>query len=149
MITNKQILTEVEQLSRLFKDGEADIPSMWNCFWPGLAAMFWLLLWPIAMFSYKLFFVELPNAAQMGIAASVLVAFVAGLFMMLYIVNFRALYLSIPDTYRKQSALCQFIVGKAKEGANKQVISSQADSLIKISRIWADFFPANTSNQPI
>ncbi|AUY00239.1 ABC transporter [Salmonella enterica subsp. enterica serovar Senftenberg] len=39
--------------------------------------------------------------------------------------------------------------GKAKEGANKQVISSQVDSLIKISRIWADFFPANTSNQPI
>lgn len=39
--------------------------------------------------------------------------------------------------------------GIAKEGANKQVISSQADSLIKISRIWADFFPANTSNRPI
>ncbi|QDA45117.1 ABC transporter [Klebsiella pneumoniae] len=38
---------------------------------------------------------------------------------------------------------------KPREGANKQVISSQADSLIKISRIWADFFPANTSNQPI
>ncbi|EZJ77666.1 histidine acid phosphatase domain protein [Escherichia coli 1-182-04_S3_C2] len=38
---------------------------------------------------------------------------------------------------------------QAKEGANKQVISSQADSLIKISRIWADFFPANTSNQSI
>ncbi|WP_064174498.1 hypothetical protein, partial [Klebsiella pneumoniae] len=37
---------------------------------------------------------------------------------------------------------------RAREGANKQVISSQADSLIKISRIWADFFPANTSNQP-
>ncbi|HGF0732838.1 TPA: hypothetical protein ACF7XG_005295, partial [Klebsiella pneumoniae] len=36
----------------------------------------------------------------------------------------------------------------SREGANKQVISSQADSLIKISRIWADFFPANTSNQP-
>ncbi|MFO3751550.1 twin-arginine translocation signal domain-containing protein [Citrobacter freundii] len=42
-----------------------------------------------------------------------------------------------------------FIQGNPKEGANKQVISSQADSLIKISRIWADFFPANTSNQPI
>ncbi|MDU3156372.1 MAG: hypothetical protein E7B34_11980, partial [Hafnia alvei] len=35
--------------------------------------------------------------------------------------------------------------GGVREGANKQVISSQADSLIKISRIWADFFPANTS----
>ncbi|MDY8415546.1 hypothetical protein UY846_18655, partial [Escherichia coli] len=40
-------------------------------------------------------------------------------------------------------------IRNVKEGANKQVISSQADSLIKISRIWADFFPANTSNQPI
>ncbi|BBV81229.1 hypothetical protein STW0522ENT60_19070 [Enterobacter kobei] len=41
------------------------------------------------------------------------------------------------------------VIASLKEGANKQVISSQADSLIKISRIWADFFPANTSNQPI
>ncbi|MDU4276274.1 MAG: hypothetical protein E7I10_23750, partial [Enterobacter asburiae] len=39
----------------------------------------------------------------------------------------------------------RFYLYDAKEGANKQVISSQADSLIKISRIWADFFPANTS----
>ncbi|MDR5096656.1 hypothetical protein P7F73_22875, partial [Enterobacter sp. EC-ML 621] len=29
-------------------------------------------------------------------------------------------------------------IGTSREGANKQVISSQADSLIKISRIWAD-----------
>ena len=53
-----------------------------------------------------------------------------------------------------QSLVCNHIIHEdnlvkllqtksAKEGANKQVISSQADSLIKISRIWADFFPAN------
>ena len=41
------------------------------------------------------------------------------------------------------------VAASFREGANKQVISSQADSLIKISRIWADFFPVNTSNQPI
>ncbi|MBJ5841364.1 AAA family ATPase [Salmonella enterica subsp. enterica serovar Rissen] len=46
-------------------------------------------------------------------------------------------------------AIYGFLSDFAREGANKQVISSQADSLIKISRIWADFFPANTSNQPI
>ncbi|CAM8681992.1 restriction endonuclease subunit S [Kluyvera sp. M-M157-B] len=46
-------------------------------------------------------------------------------------------------------SLKYYLYGVAREGANKQVISSQADSLIKISRIWADFFPANTSNQPI
>ncbi|KLP24753.1 ABC transporter [Enterobacter roggenkampii] len=45
--------------------------------------------------------------------------------------------------------LTRTLIKSAREGANKQVISSQADSLIKISRIWADFFPANTSNQPI
>ena len=57
------------------------------------------------------------------------------------------------DTFDKAKAEAQIAKmeeqRKAKEGANKQVISSQADSLIKISRIWADFFPANTSNQPI
>jgi len=46
-------------------------------------------------------------------------------------------------------AKIKFLNPRTREGANKQVISSQADSLIKISRIWADFFPANTSNQPI
>ncbi|MCC5768759.1 hypothetical protein LH604_27065, partial [Klebsiella pneumoniae] len=50
---------------------------------------------------------------------------------------------------KKMYTLGEMASGQAysKEGANKQVISSQADSLIKISRIWADFFPANTSNQ--
>ncbi|WP_338381025.1 hypothetical protein [Escherichia coli] len=68
------------------------------------------------------------------------------------------------DTCSAFSDVVNFVVGRTqdfagsavvvdvpgvREGANKQVISSQADSLIKISRIWADFFPANTSNQPI
>ncbi|BBS92385.1 hypothetical protein WP7S18C02_30000 [Klebsiella sp. WP7-S18-CRE-02] len=47
------------------------------------------------------------------------------------------------------AAQCPLNEYAIREGANKQVMSSQADSLIKISRIWADFFPANTSNQPI
>lgn len=52
----------------------------------------------------------------------------------------------INTVYGIDNDLCK---AEIREGANKQVISSQADSLIKISRIWADFFPANTSNQPI
>ncbi len=58
------------------------------------------------------------------------------------------IFIMVPDTPQVAEVLFGEH-GCAKEGANKQVISSQADSLIKISRIWADFFPANTSNQPI
>ncbi|BDZ93848.1 hypothetical protein VEE69_27250 [Escherichia coli] len=50
---------------------------------------------------------------------------------------------------KRLAKIAKALGNNIKEGANKQVISSQADSLIKISRIWADFFPANTSNQPI
>ncbi|MFT0928759.1 winged helix-turn-helix domain-containing protein [Enterobacter cloacae] len=53
------------------------------------------------------------------------------------------------ETIPKQGFVLHCQCTRVREGANKQVISSQADSLIKISRIWADFFPANTSNQPI
>ena len=57
---------------------------------------------------------------------------------------------SNPDDAMQEFKVEKIVIrNKAREGANKQVISSQADSLIKISRIWADFFPANTSNQPI
>ena len=62
-------------------------------------------------------------------------------------------YFSEPERINNLSGWLHLIIGGGVltplEGANKQVISSQADSLIKISRIWADFFPANTSNQPI
>ena len=57
-------------------------------------------------------------------------------------------YLIEPGEYVEEGAIPDEEL-EVREGANKQVISSQADSLIKISRIWADFFPANTSNQPI
>ena len=56
---------------------------------------------------------------------------------------------SVKIISQKESNDSKLYGNLVREGANKQVISSQADSLIKISRIWADFFPANTSNQPI
>lgn len=58
-------------------------------------------------------------------------------------------YKDSPSCKDKQQCSLTEAKDAFREGANKQVMSSQADSLIKISRIWADFFPANTSNQPI
>ncbi len=67
--------------------------------------------------------------------------------------TFKILFLEIVPGFKYDTVIarsCSLLGPQClKEGANKQVISSQADSLIKISRIWADFFPANTSNQPI
>ncbi|MEE4532532.1 hypothetical protein V2U54_28220 [Klebsiella pneumoniae] len=70
-----------------------------------------------------------------------LLSFLLSLYTCTALARHQQLMHNVYDTQESQS--------KVKEGANKQVISSQADSLIKISRIWADFFPANTSNQPI
>jgi len=114
MLTNKQILQEVDHLKVLFKEGGSEIPSMWRCFWPGLTAMVWIVSWPLVLYGYKLVFYDPPDPAPMGIAASVVVGFFAGLFIMLYVVNGRALYLSIPKSFRDTSALCHFISTKAR-----------------------------------
>ncbi|RRF42397.1 hypothetical protein EAO04_25940 [Klebsiella pneumoniae] len=63
--------------------------------------------------------------------------------------SFDQMFLKCAETLPDAHSMNIQIQETIREGANKQVISSQADSLIKISRIWADFFPANTSNQPI
>ncbi|MFV2403683.1 hypothetical protein ACNITG_24680, partial [Escherichia coli] len=42
------------------------------------------------------------------------------------------------DIWDTEVKITESGVKNSREGANKQVISSQADSLIKISRIWAD-----------
>ncbi|MCQ6968122.1 putative protein YneK, partial [Escherichia coli] len=54
-------------------------------------------------------------------------------------------YISLPEDFPVRNIAPQVkevlkdFIDALREGANKQVISSQADSLIKISRIWADF----------
>ncbi len=49
-------------------------------------------------------------------------------------------YKDSPSCKEKQQCSLTEAKDAFREGANKQVMSSQADSLIKISRIWADFF---------
>lgn len=125
MITNKQVLQEVEQLKFLFKEGEAEIPTMWQCYWPGLAAMSWMVCWPLMLYGYKFkyFYTSLTNEARIGIAASIVIGFFAGLFIMLYIVNGRSLFLSIPKAFRGTSALCRFISTKARNYLMTYMIS--------------------------
>lgn len=55
-------------------------------------------------------------------------------------------YKDSPSCKEKQQCSLTEAKDAFREGANKQVMSSQADSLIKISRIWADFCPAGTGS---
>ncbi|TGN40806.1 conjugal transfer protein TraS [Klebsiella oxytoca] len=112
MITNKQILQEVEVLKSKFKAGESEIPKMWRCFWPGLSMLFWMIAWPLIIYGYKMYFLQVPGKVQTAIVASVAIGFAAGLFIMLNVVNARALYLSIPESFRDTSVLCRFISTK-------------------------------------
>lgn len=114
MISNKQILSEVEELKKVFNGGNTEIPSMWACFKPGIAALTWLVIWPMVLYGWKLSIPGLPSSAKDGVASSVLLGMIAGFAMMMYISNIRAMYLSIPQSFRENSELCRFLVGKAK-----------------------------------
>lgn len=56
MITNKQILQEVEDLKLKLKSGETEIPSMWCCFWPWISVLLWMIGWPLIIYGYKMHF---------------------------------------------------------------------------------------------
>ncbi|MDV0336410.1 hypothetical protein RVP30_25815, partial [Klebsiella grimontii] len=83
------------------------------------------------IFAYlKYFFVE-PSTASLFLGIIYSLIFIrANEHFQLYSGQFKGQYL------KKLTKL--FFSVCIREGANKQVISSQADSLIKISRIWAD-----------
>ncbi|WP_300002341.1 conjugal transfer protein TraS [uncultured Cedecea sp.] len=112
MISNHKILQEVEALKILFKKGGNEVPGMWRCFWPGLSVVAWMTSWPLVLYGYQMMQYELSNKASIGIAASVIIGFLAGVFIMLQVVNSRALYLSIPQSFRETSVLCRFVSTK-------------------------------------
>ena len=126
MITNKQILQEVEELKFKFKTGETEIPTMWRCLWPGLSVMGLMICLPLVLYGCQMYFFDPPNVARTAIAASVLIGFAAGLFIMLNIVNGRALYLSIPKSFRDTSVLCRFISTKFRGYLMTYIISYAA-----------------------
>ncbi|MCF2785570.1 hypothetical protein LZ569_20910, partial [Klebsiella pneumoniae] len=75
-----------------------------------------------------------------------LLSFLLSLYTCTALARHQQLMHNVYDTQESQSKVNEILSAvsfhgnELRESANKQVISSQADSLIKISRIWADFF---------
>jgi len=108
MITNKIIREEVDELKILLSQEELNIPSFWNCIWPGLVCMIWFLL-----SSYLSYGINIHSAGLERMGAMIF-AGAMGVFSIIIIANTRSLFLSLPDSFRRKSIFFRFLSNKCK-----------------------------------
>lgn len=105
MITNKILIEEVEELKSLLSQGKAEIPSFWECLWPGVVLVAWNILCAVIsvdavylsgkyMFHVLVFPVGVSTIMLLGIASS------------------RSLFLSVPKNFREKSNVYRFFAKK-------------------------------------
>lgn len=105
MITNKILIEEVEELKSLLSQGKAEIPSFWECLWPGVVLVAWNILCAVIsvdtvylsgkyMFHVLVFPVGVSTIMLLGIASS------------------RSLFLSVPKNFREKSDVYRFFAKK-------------------------------------
>ena len=105
MITNKILIEEVEELKSLLSQGKAEIPSFWECLWPGVVLLAWNILCAVIsvdavylsgkyMFHVLVFPVGVITIMLLGIASS------------------RSLFLSVPKLFRVKSNIYRFFTKK-------------------------------------
>lgn len=105
MITNKILIEEVEELKSLLSQGKAEIPSFWECLWPGVVLVAWNILCAVIsvdtvylsgkyMFHVLVFPVGVSTIMLTGIASS------------------RSLFLSVPKILEKNRMYIVFLLRK-------------------------------------
>lgn len=114
MITNKIIQQETEELKKILKQGDLEIPSMWTCVWPGLGITLWLLLCVLLSINSGLIV-----SAKQGSELEVPLIFCVfmGLMITLGTANARGTYLAVPHDFREKSQLYAFFGRKIKKYA--------------------------------
>ncbi|XEG69621.1 conjugal transfer protein TraS (plasmid) [Edwardsiella tarda] len=103
MITPMQIKHETEELKNILSNGEMEIPSIWECVWPGLCFMVWFIFCGFLnafIFSWR------------NIVDNLAVGFVVGLMVLLSSYSARSLFLSVPKAFRNKSILYSFLSRK-------------------------------------
>ncbi|WP_124047701.1 conjugal transfer entry exclusion protein TraS [Escherichia coli] len=108
MITHYDIKMEMQKLKEVLSVEGVNIPSLLQVIKPGTYVFLWILLWPtfLRLVSVK------SDVRDVGfdICASVMMGFL--LFMA--ITNGMMLYLAIPDSFRKDSKIINFMYSKSK-----------------------------------
>ncbi|XEH51578.1 hypothetical protein NMD75_18720 (plasmid) [Edwardsiella tarda] len=97
MITHEKIRQEVNELKEIISRGEADIPSMFECLWPGVLIVVWLSLCGWA-----------SDLSRLGEYSGVVSGAVLGIIIMLGTASGRSTALSIPKRFRENSVVFSF-----------------------------------------
>lgn len=100
-----QIKHETEELKNILADGEMEIPSIWECIWPGLCFMIWFVFCGFLnafVFSWR------------NVVDNLAVGFFIGLMVLLSSYSARSLFLSVPEAFRCKSVLYSFLSKKIK-----------------------------------
>ncbi|WKS82978.1 conjugal transfer protein TraS (plasmid) [Edwardsiella tarda] len=103
MITHEKIRQEVNELKEIISRGEADIPSMFECLWPGVLIVVWLSLCGWA-----------SDLSRLGEYSGVVSGAVLGIIIMLGTASGRSTALSIPKRFRENSVVFSFLSKKIK-----------------------------------
>lgn len=108
MLTHQIIQREVEELKQILTHEDLEIPSFWRCIWPGLVCMLWFLLSSYLSYGMNEYVSSLDRLGSMIFAAAI------GVFSTIAIANTRALFLSLPESFRKESEFFNFLSKKCK-----------------------------------
>ncbi|MES4310183.1 conjugal transfer entry exclusion protein TraS, partial [Escherichia coli] len=108
MITHYDIKMEMQKLKEVLSVEGVNIPSLLQVIKPGTYVFLWILLWPtfLRLVSVK------SDVRDVGfdICASVMMGFL----LFVAITNGMMLYLAIPDSFRKDSKIINFMYSKSK-----------------------------------
>ncbi|PEH74473.1 conjugal transfer protein TraS [Edwardsiella tarda] len=108
MITHEKIKNETEELKAILSNGKMEIPTMWECMWPGLLFVAWLILCGIISYAVS------DYTSQMVLLMYIGGGGIIGFMILMSSSNARGLFLSVPYEFRKKSLVYNFVGFKIK-----------------------------------
>ncbi|EHB7434447.1 conjugal transfer entry exclusion protein TraS [Escherichia coli] len=108
MITHYDIKMEMQKLKEVLSVEGVNIPSLLQVIKPGAYVFLWVLLWPtfLRLVSVK------SDVRDVGF--DICVSGMMGFLLFVAITNGMMLYLAIPDSFRKDSKIINFMYSKSK-----------------------------------
>lgn len=108
MLTHKIIQSEIDELKQILVHKDLEIPSFWRCIWPGLVCMVWFLLSSYLSYWLSDYASGLEKIAAMVFAGAI------GVFSIVIIANTRSHFLSLPESFRRESKFFNYLTVKCK-----------------------------------